>query len=301
MRLSVSFLVSALLVVPATAVPATGVPAPECHYWTKTPVASGLGVLENLGFDGRGGLLLSSGRTGGPGSLLRRTPDGTTSTLVPNVNGPGGIVIDGDTAYFTTGNSIPAGLFGTKDGTIDSVDLDTGVRSTMASGLTAPNGMIAGPNGGFLVSRDFGTSTRMTEVRADGTKATYAPKVTSTNGMAYDEASHRLYVASTFNPTTTISVVDTHHPDATPRVIKLPGLGPLNASDDLTLGADGFVYVALNVAGKVVRVDPDTGGLCTVGKGLPFASSVRFGAGPGWDAESLYVTSFLGKVTRLTP
>ncbi len=301
MRLAVSLLVSALLVVPATADPASGVPGPACHSWTKSPVASGLGVLENLGFDGRGGMLLSSGKQGGPGSLLRRTADGATSTLVPNVNGPGGIVIDGSTAYFTTGNSIPAGLFGTMDGTIDSVDLDNGVRATVATGLTAPNGMIAGPNGGFLVSRDFGSSTRMTEVRANGTLATYAPKVTSTNGMAYDGASNRLYVASTFNPTTTISVVDTLHPDARPRVIKLPGIGPLNAADDLTLGADGFVYVALNLAGKIVRVDPDTGGRCTVGSGLAFASSVRFGAGPGWDAESLYVTSFTGRVTRLTP
>lgn len=304
MRLPVTLLaVSALLVagLPATGAPATGATGPGCHRWTRSTVASGLGTLENLGFDGRGGLLLSAGSFAGSGALLRATPDGATTTLVPDVTGPGGIVVDGGTAYFTTGNTAASGLFGATDGTIESIDLDTGARATVARGLTMPNGMIAGPDGGFLVSRDLGSSTRMTEVRPDGTRATYAPKVTSTNGMAHDAAAHRLYVASTFNPVTTISVVDTTHPEARPRVLRIPGIGPLNAADDLTLGADGYLYVTLNVAGKVVRVDPVTGGVCTVAGGLPFASSVRFGAGPGWDPESLYVTSFRGTVTRLSP
>jgi sugar lactone lactonase YvrE len=303
-RLPVTVLaVSALLVagVLAAAAPAATAPGPGCHTWMRSTVATGLGTLENLGFDGRGGLLLSSGTLAGAGKVLRRTSDGATATLVPNVSGPGGIVVDGSTAYFTTGNGITSGLLGTKDGTIQSIDLDTGERATVASGLTMPNGMIAGPDGGFLVSRDLGSSTRMTEVRPDGTRATYAPLATSTNGMAYDAASHRLYVDSTFDPTTTISVIDTLNPTAKPRVIKIPGIGPLNSADDLTLGADGYLYVALNVAGKVVRVDPDTGGVCTLTSGLPFPSSVRFGAGPGWDAGSLYVTSFTGKVSRLTP
>lgn len=305
MRLPLTALaLSALLVagLPAAASPATP-PAtgPGCHAWTNAPVASGLGVLENLAFDGRGGLLLSAGSLGGAGSLLRRTADGTTTTLVADVSGPGGIVVDGASAYFTTGNTFQSGLFGTTDGTIDRVDLDTGAHTTVARGLIMPNGMIAGPNGGFLVSRDVGSSSRMTEVRPDGSQATYAPRATSTNGMAYDAARHLLYVDSTFNPTTTISVVNTLDPTAAPRVIKLPGLGPLNAADDLALGPDGKLYVTLNVAGKVVQVDPDTGQVCTLARGIAFASSVRFGAGPGWDATSLYVTSFLGTVTRLTP
>lgn len=295
--------VSALLVGGLTATstaPATATD-PGCHTWTRSTVASSLGTLENLAFDGRGGLLLSSGSFVGKGNLLRVAADGSSTTLVPDVAGPGGIVVDGSTAYFTTGNAMASGLLGLKDGTIQSIDLDTGARATVASGLTMPNGMIAGPNGGFLVSRDLGGFGRMTEVRPDGTRATYAPAATSTNGMAYDAAAHRLYVDSTFNATTTISVIDTLQPAAKPRVITLPGLGPLNGADDLTLGADGNLYVALNVAGKVVRVDPATGSVCTLTGGLPFPSSVRFGAGPGWDTESLYVTSFTGKVTRLTP
>ena len=59
--------------------------------------------------------------------------------------------------------------------------------------------------------------------------------------------------------------------------------------------------MTLNLAGKVVRVDPVSGATCLVAHGVPFASSLRFGRGPGWDSASLYVTSFTGTVTRLTP
>ncbi|AKU15302.1 SMP-30/gluconolactonase/LRE family protein [Luteipulveratus mongoliensis] len=275
---------------------------PACPTWSKSTVASGLGVLENLAFDGRGGLLLSSQTLLGPGGAIKRvSAGGASTTAVSNVTGPGGIVVDGRTAYFATGNSASSGVLGLKDGTIQALDLDTGAVRTTASGLTQPNGLERLPDGTFVVSRDLGLSTTMTRVAPSGELSTYAPSISSTNGLAYDASRHRLYVASTFNPTTTISGVDVRRPDAPPTVATLPGIGPLNSADDLTVGADGQVYVALNLAGKIVRVDPDTGTSCTIASGLPTSSSVAFGSGPGWDAGSLYVTSFLGTVTRLTP
>lgn len=290
-------LVLAMLTVPSAAQAATR----DCEPWTKTRVASGYGVLENLAFDGRGSMLLSETSLVGSGALVARTADGAKRTVVPDVKGPGGIVIDGRVAYFNTGNTIASGLLGTKDGTIDRVDLDTGERSTVARGLSMPNGLIAIPDG-FLVSRDapVGPST-MTLIRPDGSRSSYAPTATSTNGMAYDAPRHTVYADSTFNVTTTISIVDADNPGEKPEVRHIPGLGPLNSADDLTLGSDGLLYVALNVAGKVVSVDPDTGATCTIATGVPFVSSVRFGSGPGWDAASLYATSFLGTVTKLSP
>lgn len=302
-------LVSALaLGVVATLIPAApGAAAPPpapCPVWQKHQVASGLGTLENLSFDGVGGLLLSQGTTAGKGAILRLTPGGTRSTVVPGVAGPGGQVIDGRTLYYTTGNSIVEGflgLFGPSAGTISAVDLDTGQTRVVADKLVMPNGMIRLPDGSFLVSRDLGAPGRTTRVYPDGTREVFAPKVTSTNGMAYDAVAGVVYIASTFNPATTISVVDLDHPNAPPRVIRLPGPGLLNAADDLTLGSDGYLYVALNLAGQVVRVDPATGASCLVARGIPLASSLRFGSGPGWDTASLYVTSFRGTVTRLSP
>lgn len=83
------------------------------------------------------------------------------------------------------------------------------------------------------------------------------------------------------------------------RTITLPGFGPANMADDLTVGPDGALYVAFNAGGKVVRVDPDSGSSCEIASGLPFTSAVKFGAGPGWDPNALYTTGFLGDVHRL--
>ncbi len=68
----------------------------------------------------------------------------------------------------------------------------------------------------------------------------------------------------------------------------------------MTVGPDGMIYLAQNLAGRVLRVDPATGSSCVVGTGVPLTSSVEFG-GPGWDDNSLYATSFDGSVRKLTP
>lgn len=275
--------------------------AATCPSWAKSTVAKGYGLLENLAFDGQGTLLLSEGSLGGtPGGIRGLTAAGVKSTVVPDVASPGGIVVDGRTAYFNTGDGLASGLFNIADGTLSKVDLDTRQVSVVASGLVMPNGLVRLPGGDFVVSRDLGKGS-MTRITPAGGKTPYAPAATNTNGMAVDLARNQFYVVSTFNPTTEVFVIDLDNPTAAPRTIQIPGLGPLNAADDIVLGADGHLYVALNVAGSVVRVNPDTGAQCTIAKGLPFSSSLRFGAGPGWDANSLYVTSFLGTLTRLAP
>lgn len=289
----------------ATTVSVLGVGSPAgaavCPAWTKSTVAKGYGLLENLAFDGQGSLILSEGGVGGaPGGLRKLSPSGVRSTLLADVASPGGLVVDGRTLYFNTGDGLASGLFNLPDGTISKVDLDTGASSVVADGLVMPNGLVRLPNGDFVVSRDLGKGS-MTRVTPSGAKSPFAPAATNTNGMAVDRARNQFYVVSTFNLLTEVYVIDLDEPTAKPRTIRIPGLGPLNAGDDLVLGADGNLYVALNVAGSVVRVDPDTGAQCTVAKGLPFVSSVRFGAGPGWDPDSLYTTSFAGVVTRLTP
>lgn len=277
--------------------------APEsCPQWTQRTVASGYGFLENLGFDGRGNLLLSEqSATGvGGGSLQRLAADGTKSVAVGDVDGPGGVIVVGDTAYFTTGNSAAAALTGRADGAIRALDLDSGAVTTVATGLTMPNGLAQLPNGDFVVSKDVGVGS-MTRVAADGSASPYAPSLTSTNGLAFDRARDRLVVSTTFDPTTVVTFVDYADPARQAPQTVIPGYGPSNAADDLTIGPDGKAYVALNVAGRIQRVDLDTRQSCTIADGLPLSSSVRFGAGPGWDAHALYVTSFLGTITQLTP
>src|SRR5690242_12529408 len=65
--------------------------AAACPAWTKTQVAKGYGVLENLSFDGQGGMLLSqTDLSGKPGAIKRLTAAGVLTTVVPGVTSPGG-------------------------------------------------------------------------------------------------------------------------------------------------------------------------------------------------------------------
>jgi hypothetical protein len=61
------------------------------------------------------------------------------------------------------------------------------------------------------------------------------------------------------------------------------------------------LYVAANVAGQVIRLDPATGEHCTIVTGLQNPSSLKFGRGPGWNKAHLYVTAFDGTVRELIP
>ena len=293
-------------VVTAAVIPGllVGVPSasatPSCVPWSVTTVASGFGMLENIAFDDRGSMYLSETSPLGPGSIARMTPDTARTVAVANVSSPGGIVVDGDTMYFNTGNRTAAGLFGTPDGTIDTLDLVSGVRSTYARGLVMPNGLARAASGELFATRNLGSTTGLTEV---GAEAPHEPWVIrndlgTANGIAID--GETLYVANAFEPELEIAVLDTRDLDGPARRIPVDGFGPVTASDDMTVGADGQIYLSQNLAGRVLRIDPESGTWCVIGTGMPLTTSVAFG-GFGWDRQSLYATSFDGTVRKLSP
>ncbi|MHC6211160.1 SMP-30/gluconolactonase/LRE family protein [Rhodococcus ruber] len=281
--------------------PAAAASAPtSCTPWRVDVVASGLGILENLAFDGRGGLLASASTPAGGGSLLTLTPDGRADTVVAEVPAPGGIVVDEGTAFFTTGNGAVSGLLGRTDGTLEAVDLGTGARRTVAAGLTMPNGLVRLPGGDFLVSRNLGSPPGLTRVPVDGrAPETLRTDLGSVNGLAIEGKT--VYAATTFDPTTRIHALDADDLDGPARTLDPSGPGPLETADDLDVGPDGALYVPLNVAGRILRVDPVTGAGCTIATGVPFVSAVAFGDGPGWDPDVLYTTGFDGSVHAVRP
>ena len=123
----------------------TGVCAP----WRVRTLLQGQEWLENLAFDGRGGITISALDEG---KLLRLSAAGRLSTLDAPVSAPGAQVRRGRVLSFVTGDAPdPAPV-----GTIDRLDLRTGRRSTWAAGLTSPNGLAFLPNGDAIVSRDLG-------------------------------------------------------------------------------------------------------------------------------------------------
>lgn len=271
---------------------------PDCP-WSVSTVASGLGSLENLGFDGSGGMLLSR-KADRTGSLYRMTPDGRGTTAVADVDHPGGIVVDGGTAYFTTGNSFGAGALGRRNGTIEALDLASGSVRTIADGLTMPNGMARLPDGRFVVSRNLGLRTGLTMVSADGTSAnSFAPRVNSTNGVAYDAGRNAIITSIDLSPVATLAIIDVADPGKVGR-INLGIFGLVGFPDDLTVGPDDLIYLAMD-GGSIIRVDPERESACVLANRQPGSTSARFGAGPGWNPSALYVTSLSGSVIALTP
>ncbi|WP_338892851.1 SMP-30/gluconolactonase/LRE family protein [Rhodococcus sovatensis] len=274
--------------------------SPVCTSWSVSTVASGYGMLENLAFGGDGSMYLSETSPIGPGSIQRLTPDTVRSVAVSDVSSPGGLVVHDRTLYFATGNSTAAGLFGTPDGTVDVVDLESGVRSTFARGLVMPNGLARSSDGAFFATRNLGAPTGLTLVPS---AAPHEPAVVRTdlgtaNGIAID--GDTLYVSNTFEPELRITVMDARDPGGAVRTIPVDGFGPLTASDDMTVGPDGRIYLAQNLAGRILRIDPKDGSSCVIATGMPLTTSVSFG-GTGWDSSSVYATSFDGTVRQVSP
>lgn len=267
-----------------------------CGKWTSSVVTTGAGMLENLEFDGSGSMVLSQSALIGPGALLKVAPDGTRTTLVGDVTGPGGLVARDGSVYFTTGNSTVSGLFGIADGSLRKVDVADGSVTTIADGLVMPNGLVPLDGNRFLTARTL-TRPGLTVIDNDGTSSIVREDLGTVDGLA--RSGSTIYVTTTFDMVTAVHVLDAHDLGGPVRTITLPGFGPANMADDLTVGPDGALYVAFNAGGKVVRVDPDSGSSCEIASGLPFTSAVKFGAGPGWDPDSLYTTGFLGDVHRL--
>ncbi len=166
---------------------------------------------------------------------------------------------------------------------------------TFATGLTKPNFITATPWGTLLVSNDF--APEIYEIDGEGEVAMWSTAVASPNGMVFSADGSELYVATTFEEPGlyVVSVADGKAGD----VRKLATFTTGEAPDGIALDAQGGVWVALNVAKKLVRATAD-GEVETMAEELVFPASLAFGQGE-FDACSVYVTQLFGKgVHRVT-
>jgi sugar lactone lactonase YvrE len=274
----------------SAAAPATTPPA--CTPWSVRTLLSGQGWLENLAFDGRGSITLSALAQG---RILRLTPSRRLSTLLTPVVAPGGERVRGRYLYFVTGDTVPV----TPTGTLDRLDLRTGRRSTVAQGLTMPNGLALLPNGDAVVSRDLGTGTGLTRIRARDPRHPQIEwaKLDDTNGLAVDPTGRWLYTDRTLSPDGEVDRVLI----ANPSVVQVVGrLGAGVSPDDLTVDKRGTLFIAGFSSGRIYRLNPRTHAACFIASGLAQPTSPRFG-GRGWHANDLYVTDAGGHLSQLTP
>lgn len=296
MKVGAAAVVAGLVLAASATLAPTAEASSSCTPWSVSTVASGFGMLENLAFDGRGSMIVSETSPIGPGALRTVAPNGDRGTLVADVDSPGGLVTHGDTLYFTTGNSAAAGLLDTRTGTVDTIDLGTGIRSTYASGLAMPNGLARSESGDLFTTRNLGVAAGLSRITSDRAVSTVRTDVGTANGIGIGGG--KIYVANTFDLETTLTVLDEKNPSGPSARIRIDGIGTLSMSDDLTVGDDGSVYLAQNLAGRVVRIDPESGATCVIATGVPLTSSVAFG-GIGFDETALYATSFDGTVRKL--
>jgi sugar lactone lactonase YvrE len=268
-----------------------------CRQWSPRTLLSGQGWLENLAFDRRGGLFVSALARG---AILRVEPSGRARVLLDSVNAPGGLRVRDGFLYFNTGNRAASGLMGLADGTIGRYRFETRRRTTWASGLTMPNGLIFLPNGDAVVSRDLGTGTGMTRIRRRDRRhpqVNWSPHEDS-NGMAVDPSGKWLYTDETGSPDSRVVRIRIAHPA---RIRTVARLGSSKGLDDMTIDGKGRLFIAAFVAGEVIRLNPATGASCVIASGLVQPTSVRFGAGRGWSRRSLYVTAADGTLRKLSP
>jgi hypothetical protein len=158
------------------------------------------------------------------------------------------------------------------------------------------------PNGDFVVSRDIGSGTGITRVPANDPAhpQTNWAKLDDQNGMAVDPTGTWLYADQTFTPDAAVYRIRIADPSDKSVVATLADPAP-KGLDDMAIDARGILYVAANGTGEVIRLDPSTGAHCTIVTGLQNPSSLKFGRGPGWHSDRLYVVGFDGAVRELTP
>ncbi|MEA2375203.1 MAG: hypothetical protein QOD53_1666 [Thermoleophilaceae bacterium] len=281
-----------LLVAPAAA----GAAVDPCSGWSARTIASGLGSLENIEFDGQGGLILSASDENAVERLGR---DGSIKKLIENVASPGGLRVRSGVLYFNTGDAIANGVLDKRDSTLETLDLKTGRHAVYAGGLPMANGLVFLPNGDVLISRDFGGAPAITVIpKGDRAHARGWAQTDDSNGMAVDPTGKFVYVNQTFkhdSPVLRIPIADPSRIDVIARVGEAKGL------DDMTIDRAGVLYLAANGTGEVLRLDPRSGASCTIAGGFRNTSAVKFGCGPGWPSSHLFVVGFDGVVRELTP
>lgn len=245
--------------------------------------------------DGTEGITFVDGHllVGFPTGVVEVGPDGQVGTSTPLDHALGlapaeGGVLVADPGEFTFDGS------GT-DGHLRYVSLSPGYSADLASGIPNPNFVTTTPWGEVLVSDDTGETIFAVDYSdGAGIVRDWLNGIPSPNGMAFSADGSELYVVSTFTPEPPLWRVPVG-PDGipgSPEVIASLDTGA--APDGLAVDSEGEVWVAANLAGELVRVNPVSGAQSTFATDLSTPASLAFGAGDGFDPCSIYATSLYG-------
>ncbi|PSR64383.1 hypothetical protein C8258_22025 [Nocardia sp. MDA0666] len=289
--------VSAAAVLPAALAPvhaeAPGCPAASVEQVLPAS-APLLDFAENLGYDARGNLWVSRVFR----NVVQRYDSAGHVTAEVPVDAPGAIRLGPDGALYVVFGDSSAGLLpGAHNSGVVRFDpgADHPVPQVYVSGLGMANGATFDGAGNLYVAD---TAHGVVKVRPGGSVDadwTARAAASGVNGIVLQGNS--LYATLYQSLDGRIVRIPVDAPQAQTTVASVTvGALPLTAlPDDLTVGPDGMLYVATTTA-RVVRVDPATGGVCTVADlGVPATSVSRIPI----DDRALLVTTGTGSVLRV--
>ena len=252
------------------AAPNPAVAAPICAQASATAAVAttipGYNWAENLAFDKRGNLWVSHPYRN---MLERRDRSGALTASIP-IQFPASVRLGPDgLLYVNYGYPLSPGSGKVLRIDPDSTDL---TPHDFAGGFDLPNGSTF-DNAGNLYIAD--SAHGVTRVRPDGSTdtawASRVPPLVGANGIAVH--GNDLYVTLLLSPTTRVMRIPIDDPAKTSVFADLVGTPPFPPlfPDDLASGPDGYLYAATG-SGQLVRLDSETGGVCTVLSDQPMTS-----------------------------
>ena len=261
----------------------------------KKTILSGQGQLESLIADARGRIFYSDLMNGG--RLLRiDAPGAEPKVLIQGINGSGGLAWDADGSLIMgfNGGTQNALADGTEGGLM-RVNPETGQSTVLTRGMGQANGLVRGPDGAVYASNDFGHGI---DRFAGGKLEDDWSKVQTPNGLVIDTTARYLYAAQTFKPAS-VARIDLADPSKEEPYFEAGPADQAGGPDGMTRDDRDRLFVAVNAAGEVWRIDTDRTA-CRVASGITNASAVNWGGGaPGFPQRNLYVVAFSGVLVEL--
>lgn len=232
---------------------------------------------EGIVFGGDGALYVSAQDRSGPDQLLDVAADGTYES-----------VAEADSILGLESDERGILGAGIQTENLLLIDPSDGSNEEVATGLGEPNFVVTTPWGTILVSDDRPGVGSILEVTWDGEVSVWSDEVPTPNGMVFSLDGSWLYVAATFEEAGLWRIpVSGEAAGTAEKWVAYDTSAP----DGVAIDSEGNVYVALNTAGQIAKVDPE-GSSTTLAdefRGVGPAS-IAFGQGD-FDPCSLYVTS----------
>jgi sugar lactone lactonase YvrE len=239
-------------------------------------------TTEGISFDAEGNLFVSALEDDANDQLLAFMPDGTFEPVA-------------EAESILGLESHPDGILaaGIDTGELLLIDPVTGTTEVIAQELGAPNFVVTTPWDTILVSDDTPGEATIDEVTWEGVVSAWAEGVPTPNGMVFSLDHRTLYVASTFEqPGLWRIPVSAEGQAGTPeKWVSFPS-PPATIPDGVAIDSEGNVYVALNFAAQIAKVDPE-GAYTIIAQDVSSVASLAFGQGE-FDPCSIYATSLLG-------